>query len=295
MPRLELQKVTRVYNAAPEDQSEASARRSKKAHTRATQQALLGADLPPSAAATVVNAAYEAKRYARAAEIARTAMGLRSLALAAAALRKLPGGGALADTLLRSLDASVNKGGKIRVKGNQLVRVKPTMRPDGSVQIGFFDALVSIAPSALAKVGPAIAAAKAGMQRFGSNLNDNVKAAASWVADKATVLLDAAQQVPGIAPSAAFAAKALATAKSVFGSDSAQSKDDDATASVKSAKTKQVRRIVKRSFSQVRPAPAPGALATSQPPPPSSSNWLETAKTYAPYALGAFLAAKVFL
>jgi hypothetical protein len=293
MARLELQKVTRVYNANPDDQSEAHARKSKKAHTKATQQALLGADLPPSAAGVVVNAAMEAKRHARATEIAQTAMGLRALAIAAESLRKLPGGGAAADTLLRSLDAAVNKGGKIKVKQGKLVRAKPTLQPDGQVQVGWFGAVLTVAPYAMKLVGPAIAAAKSGLAKFGPALVSNVATAASWVASKAAPLLDKAKSIPGVAAAAAMATKAFKVAGAALGIGAA-------TAALTSSGRAKLKEGARRAYQIARTgvvsvkegAQATATEAAQAVPTPS---WFDTAKTIAPYALGAFLAAKVLL
>jgi hypothetical protein len=294
MAKLQLQKVTRVYNAEPDDRSEASARRSKKAHTKATQQTLLGADLPPSAAGVVVNAAMEAKRHARATEIAKTAMGLRSLAIAAEALRKLPGGGAAADTLLRSLDAAVNKGGKIAVKGRNLVRKKPNLKPDGSVEVGFWGAVLTVAPYAMRAIGPAIAAAKSGLAKFGPALVSNVATAASWVGSKVAPLLDKAKGIPGVAAAATLAKKALAVAGAALGVGTvAASLTESGRAKLKEG-ARRAYAIARTGVSTVKQGAAASASEAAQALPSlPTPGWWDTAKSVAPWALGAFLAAKV--
>lgn len=292
MARLELQKVTRVYNATSDDQSAPAVRRSKKALTQATQQALLGADsLPPSAASVIVNTAQEAKKTARAAEIAQTAMGLRSLAIAANALRQLPGGGAAADTLLRALDASVNKGGKIAVKEGKLVRKKPNLKADGSVEVGFVGAILSVAPWAMRAVGPAVAAARSGLAKFGPALVGNVATAASWVAGKVAPLLEKAKAIPGVAAAASLAKKAFGVASAALGVGTV-------IAAVTPKGREKLKEGARRAYSIAKTgvsSVAEGAAETAKEAAAAvpTPDFFGTLKTVAPWALGAFLAAKI--
>jgi hypothetical protein len=291
---LKLQKSVRTYVETADAPSPAQKARSKAAHVRATQQALLGADsLPPSAAGVVVNAAMQAKQHARATEIARTAMGLRSIAIAAEALRKIPGGGPAADTLLRSLDAAVNKGGKVKVKGGKLVREKPNLRPDGQVEVGFWGAILTVAPYAMKLVGPAIAAAKSGLAKFGPALVSNVATAASWVGGKVAPLLEKAKSIPGVATAAAYATKALKVAGAALGIGTAAAALTSSGRAKLKEGAKRAYNIAKTGVSSVAEGAAASASEAADAVP--KPGWWETAKTVAPYAIGAFLAAKVLL
>lgn len=290
---LSLQKVVRTATFVPElDEVPAS----KQAHKRATQQVLLGANLPPSAASTVIKAAQESKAHARATEIAKTAMGLRSLAIAAEALRKLPGGGAAADTLLRSLDAAVNKGGKIAVKAGKLVRKKPELKATGQVEVGWFGAVLTVAPFAMRAIGPAVAAAKSGLAKFGPALAANLTTAARFVASKVGPLLSKATALPGMAAAANLAKKALKVAGVALGVGTVAAVS---TAKGREALAEGGRRAMaiarQGTIAVAKGAEASAQEAADQAADAAKPDWWESAKTYAPYALGALLLGKVLL
>ena len=278
---MHLQKVTKIYIPAETPNVPA------KGKTR--QQSLLGEDSNEPTAATVVTAAaQEAKKKAKAAEVARVAMGMRSFAMAADALRRIPGGGALADTLLRSLDVSANKGGTIKRKGNALVREKP--KPE----VGFLPILaqvaLTVAPYAMKFVGPAVTAARNGLAKFGPAIVSNLSAAGSFIASKAGPLLAKAAAIPGVAAVAAFAKKALTTAGVALGIGTA------AAAVTESGRAK-LKEGLKRAYRIARTgteAVAQGAAATaSEAGGAIVPEGVQTAWRYLPYAAAAFLAFKV--
>lgn len=264
-----------------------AAKVSPRAKAQARQAALLGADVPAEGTATgvVMQAAAQAKAQAKAAATAKTAMALRALALTAEELRKLPGGGEAADTLLRSLDAAVNKGGEIAVKDNKLVRKKP--KPE----VGFiFPALLTVAPYAMRAIGPAIAAARAGLSRFGPALLANARTAAAFVSTKVGNLLSAAKASPLYASVASKVKKGLLVAGAALGIGVGAA----ALTEKGRAKLKEGARRAYRIARTGVEATAEGAKASaSEAAAAVTPSWWETVKTWAPYAIGAVVALRV--
>lgn len=180
--------------------------------TMAARQAAARAALAEKTGIVAVTAQQKAaQKQVDDAKAARVATGLRSLAIAAEALRRIPGGGALADGLLKALDASVNKGGKLyQDDKGQLRRTKPP----ATVGWAF---LLSIAPWAMRAIGPAVQAARVGLGRFGPALVRNLGTAASFVGGKAKALLSKAAALPGVSKVAGLAKKALTAASIALG------------------------------------------------------------------------------
>ena len=152
----------------------------------------------------------EAQKAAARAKVARTALALRNLAIAAEAMRRLPGGGAAADGLLAILDRAVNKGGKFFIKNGKLERTLPPP------QVGWAF-LVSVAPWAMRGVGAAVTAARVGIGRFGPALIGNLKTGAAFVASKVGPLLAKAKENPAFQRVAGLAGKALTAASVLLG------------------------------------------------------------------------------
>ncbi len=142
--------------------------------------------------------------------MARTALALRNLAIAAEAMRRLPGGGAAADGILAILDRAVNKGGKFFLKNGKLERTLPPP------QVGWAF-LVSVAPWAMRGVGAAVTAARVGIGRFGPALIGNLRTGAAFVASKVGPLLAKAKENPAFQRVAGLAGKALTAASVLLG------------------------------------------------------------------------------
>lgn len=302
MPALNLQSVTtsRKYLATPGEAREATREATPEAvkrhvRRRATapkterQAALLGAapkrlPAPARSSAEVASNLHDrAKRQAQAAKVARVALGLRALAVAAERLRAIPGGGAAADTLLRSLDAMVNRGGKLYADANKLKRTAPPP------QVGWAF-LVSIAPWALRGVGAAVTAARVGLSRFGPGLVANARTAASFVAGKVGPLLAKAKNIPGVATVAALAVKAFKVAGLALGIGSAAA----ALTPGGRSKLKEGGRRAFKAVKEGRPgaALAEGAAGVVDGAATSAAT---VAPKWLPWAAGALLAAKVLL
>ena len=282
MPQFQATKKVVTYEAA-DPSGPPPAKVSRKSQARQAQ--LLGADAPPSATAVVTAAANTAQANAKAAQVAKTAMGLRALAVTAEALRQLPGGGEAADTLLRSLDAAVNKGGQIAVTDGKLVRKKP--KPE----VGFaFPAIMTVAPFAMRAIGPAVAAARAGLARFGPALLANARTAASFVAGKVGGLLEKAKSIPGYEKVAGLVKKGLVVAGAALGIGTA-------AAAMTSAGRAKLKEGAKRAYAIARTGTetiAQGAAASGgQAAQAIAPDWLSTFREYAPWALGALAAFKV--
>lgn len=152
----------------------------------------------------------EAKKAAIRAKVAQTALALRNLAIAAEAMRRLPGGGAAADGLLAILDRAVNKGGQFFIKNGKLERTLP--KP----QVGWAF-LISVAPWAMRSVGAAVSAARVGIGRFGPALVSNLRTGAAFVSSKVGPLLAKARENPAFQKVAGLAGKALTAAGILLG------------------------------------------------------------------------------
>ena len=152
----------------------------------------------------------EAQKAAARAKVARTALALRNLAIAAEAMRRLPGGGAAADGLLAILDRAVNKGGQFYIQNGKLERTLPPP------QVGWAF-LVSVAPWAMRGVGAAVTAARVGIGRFGPALVGNLRTGAAFVASKVGPLLAKAKENPAFQRVAGLAGKALTAAGVLLG------------------------------------------------------------------------------
>lgn len=169
----------------------------------------------------------------------QTATSVQYLATAAAALRQLPGGGALADTLLRTLDAAVNKGGKIHTKNGKLYRTKPPADAQPKVGMAW---MVSVAPWAMRAAAGAAQAAKLGLTRFGGTLVTNLRAGAGYIGSKAATLIAKAKENPAFQKVASLAGKALTAASVLLGlqaaakvvaPNAAKAADDAAAAAIR--------------------------------------------------------------
>lgn len=167
-----------------------------------------------SAAASAAVQRAELKKQRLRPVIVQTATSLQNLSTAAAALRLLPGGGELADTLARVLDTAVNKGGTVKTKNGKLVRTLPPKDAQPRVGAAW---LVTIAPWAMRAAGAAATAAKVGLGRFGGALVSNLRAGAGYVAGKAGQLIAAAKNNPTFAKVAGIAGKALTAASVLLG------------------------------------------------------------------------------
>jgi hypothetical protein len=179
-----------------------------------TAAATPAAPAASSAAASAAIQRAELKKARLRPVIVQTATSLQNLATAAAALRLLPGGGELADTLARVLNTAVNKGGTIKTKNGKLVRSLPPK--DATPKVGAAW-LVTIAPWAMRAAGAAATAARVGLGRFGGALVGNLRAGAGYVASKAGQLIAAAKNNPTFAKVASIAGKALTAASVLLG------------------------------------------------------------------------------
>lgn len=153
-------------------------------------------------------------RAAKQAEVARTALALKNLATAAAALRAIPGAGAAADSIERALNAAVNKGGRFYVKAGKLHRTTPPKPKNPEVGFAW---LLSVAPWAMRAIGPAVQAARVGIGRFGPALAANLGTAVGWVGGKIGPVLSAVKNSPAFAKAAQVASKALSAAGVLLG------------------------------------------------------------------------------
>lgn len=165
----------------------------------------------PSASQATLDILTEPQRQAQTMKIARTALALRQLATAAAALQKLPGGGKAADGLLQILDGAVNRGGRLHVRDGKLRRTTPA----GLIAGDSF--LMQVAPWAMTKIGNAVQAARVGLGRFGAALDDNLRTGAQYAADKIRPLLDRLQTVPGLGAAVDVARSALRATGKLLG------------------------------------------------------------------------------
>lgn len=166
-----------------------------------------------AARAAALAALSQPAKDAAAAKVARMALALRNVALAAAALRTLPGGGAAADSLEKMLDRAVNKGGRFYVEAGKLRRTTPPPAPP-EVGFGF---LLSVAPWAMRAVGPAVQAARVGIGRFGPALATNLRTAVGWASGKIGPVLAAVKANPAFSKATALAGKALTAASLLLG------------------------------------------------------------------------------
>lgn len=212
--------------------------------------AMLGDDTAAAAVATRA-----ALQKARAKPVVQqTATSLQYLATAAEALRRLPGGGALADTMLRSLNVAVNKGGKIKQKNGKLYASRPPESAQPKVGAAW---LVSVAPWAMRAAAGAAQAAKLGLQRFGGSMVANLRTAGSYAASKAASLIARAKDSPAFAKVASIAGKALTAASVLLGIQSVAKVVAPATAKAADEAAAAAVRKVRRGASR-------GATATAR-------------------------------
>ena len=232
MPDLALASVTKTYKANLPRASKPKA----TLRAAAAQQALLGATTTaaqkaaatgriPAAAPTITPTAEvnpnlpvavqmheQAKREAQKAEVARMSLALRAMATAADRLRAIPGGGPAADGILATLDAMINKGGRLYVNETtgRLVRQSPPP------QVGWAW-LLSVAPWAMRGISAAATAAKVGLARFGPGLIRNARTAMGFVTTKVGGLLAKAAKLPGVSSVVGLAKRALGIAGTALG------------------------------------------------------------------------------
>jgi hypothetical protein len=180
---------------------------------------------------------------AKTAKVAKTALTLRQLATAAAALRQIPGGGKAADGILTILDRAVNKGGKFYVSDGKLKRTTPPQPPREVV--GVWPWLVAVAPWAMRGIGPAVTAARVGLGRFGGAIVANLRTATTFLGSKIAPILARVKNSPAFQKVASLASKALTAAAVLLGLQgaaklvmpgAAKAADDAAAAAIRKAR-----------------------------------------------------------
>lgn len=224
------------------------------------------------------------KRAAQQARIAKAALILRQLAIAAAALATVPDAGSLADSVHRALDAAVNRGGRIRLKGGKLYRTTPP--PPATVGADF---LPQVAPAAMRKVENAVYAARLALGRFGENLGPNLATTAHYAAAKAATTQP---QTPAAKAALALAQKALGNARTLLGPLA-----PDAAPATRPAQNPGTSNAVVWNKPGKRPARAPAgaqpkpasALAVRPSPPPVAAGYGKILIVAAGIAAGAHL------
>lgn len=208
--------------------------------------------------------------------VQQTATALQYMATAAEALRRLPGGGALADTMLRALDTTVNKGGKIHTKNGKLYRTKPPADAKPKVGMAW---MVAVAPWAMRAAAGAAQAAKLGLSRFGGAMVNNLRAGAGYIGSKAASLIARAKDNPAFAKIAGLAGKALTAASVLLGiqaaakvvaPNAAKAADDAAAAAIR-----KVRRGTAKVANRAADAAAaiPNAAAKAADAIPTGLKW----------------------